>query len=64
MNEQNKIEKLMKTGVSYNIAVSALEASDWDILSAIIFIEKNNDKTESVSFLQKTMKNPPAFSLG
>jgi hypothetical protein len=54
MNEQNKIEKLMeKAGVSYNVAVSALEASDWDLLNAIIFLEKHDGKAESVKFSTK-----------
>ena len=54
MNEQNKIEKLMKqAGVSYDEAVSALEASDWDILNAIILLEKQNGRAESVRFSTK-----------
>lgn len=61
MNEQNKIEKLMeKTGVSYNEAVSALEASDWDILNAVIFLEKQNGKTESVKFSTKNNEKDPS----
>lgn len=74
MNKKNKIEKLMeKTGVSYNTAVSVLEASDWDILNAIIILEKQNGTAESVKFSTKNNEkvcplcpdnNLPSFDKG
>ncbi len=54
MDKQIKIEKVMeKAGVSYAVAVSSLEVSDWDVLNAIIFLEKQNGSAESVKFSTK-----------
>ena len=41
MDKLEKVEKLReKTGVSYEDAKSALEACDYDVLDAIIYLEK------------------------
>ena len=41
MDKLEKVEKLRaKTGVSYEDAKNALEACDYDLLDAIIYLEK------------------------
>lgn len=55
MDEQNKIEKLMeKAEVSYEDAVSVLEVSDWDVLNAMILLEKQNSLVNSACYCTKT----------
>ena len=42
MDNLEKVEKLReKTGVSYEEAKAALEATNYDVLDAIIYLEKN-----------------------
>lgn len=46
MDQLEKVEKLReKTGVSYDEAKKALEANDWDVLDAIVYLEAQGKVT-------------------
>jgi len=48
MDRIDKVEKLReKTGVSYEDAKAALEKSEWDLLDAIVLLEKEGKVTEA-----------------
>ena len=61
MDNLEKVEKLReKTGVSYEEAKAALEATNYDVLDAIIYLEKNG----KVFFLVwKTFKEKRGFQV-
>lgn len=61
MNELEKVEKLReKTHVSYEEAKAALEACQWDILDAIVYLEKLGKIDESQYANYSTAYEPDA----
>lgn len=60
MTEYEKVEKLReKANVSYEEAKAALEASDWDLLDAIVLLEKEG-RMESGAARHSTQAQAPA----
>lgn len=59
MNEYEKVEKLReKANISYEEARKALEASSWDLLDAIVYLEREGKLSDGAA--QHSTKTEPA----
>ncbi len=63
MEQLEKVEKLReKTGVTYDEAKIALEANDWDVLDAIVYLEKQGKiKSPNISSYTTKIEASPEF---
>ncbi|MHC1786597.1 MAG: ubiquitin [Christensenellales bacterium] len=67
MDHFEMVEKLRaKANVSYEDAKTALEASDWDLLDALVYLEKEGKmrKEEAASYTTKQEPRPEAAPVG
>ncbi|MBR5985810.1 MAG: DUF4342 domain-containing protein [Clostridia bacterium] len=55
MTRLEMVEKIReKTGVTYDVAREALEKNDWDMLEALISIQKNNGTYTTINTAEET----------